>query len=213
MGVVIHVLERRPLLLDVGGIVHEVGALRRLGTVTGVGPRDEAAVRRAQARPSPAAALVVGHVATFPLSSGAGEVSAHPVIGWDKGRGRVSDLHWDFLPTLGHAVRDARHHRFVLHERLDDGSLRPFDRERAVALGLVDQAGTLVRHGQPVITECTSVEPYVAGFARASCVLAGVRHETLFVRIRDGALPPPARLVGRRPMDVEDHIAAAWPQI
>lgn len=204
MGVTVHVLDRRTISLQVAGTRHEVGTLRHVSKVTELdGPR-AAELERAATLPSPVAAMVVSPV-EIPLASAPGTaVAAHLVIGWDEGRGSVTDLAWDYLPALGYAVRDAAGGAFVLHELRDD-MLHPVDGERAAILGLLAGDGSLRRRGQPAIAECRTVLPYAPEFAVADCVLEGGRHERLFMHVEGGALPNPSWLVGRRPMDVERY--------
>ena len=203
MGVVIHILDRRMAWLDVAGTVQEIGTLRQLGKVTELdGPR-AAELGCARLIPSPLAVLVAQAV-DLSLAPGL-SVAAHPVIGWDEERGSVTDLGWDYLPVLGHAVRDMERDVFVLHE-LHDGTLRRINPERANKLGLLAD-GVLVRHGQPAISACLKVKPFIADFAEADCILADGRRERLLVRIAGNNLPDPAWLVGRRPMDVENYLS------
>ena len=202
MGVVIHILDRRMVQLDVAGTVQEIGTLRQLGKVTELDDLRTAELGRARPIPSPLAVLVAQAV-DLPLASGS-SVAAHPVIGWDEGRGSVADLGWDYLPVLGHAVRDAERGIFVLYE-LHDGLLCQIDSVRAGELGLLAD-GVLVRHGQPLISACLEVKPFIADFAEADCILADGRRERLLVRIAGSKLPDVAWLVGRRPIDVEGYI-------
>ena len=58
------------------------------------------------------------------------------MIGWDEGRTRVTDMGWDYLPTLGYGVRDRESGSFVFHEDRA-GALYPVSRERASELGLI----------------------------------------------------------------------------
>ena len=203
MGVMIHILEGRTVKLDVAGNLQKVGTLRLLGKVTELDdPRAAELLKRAKLIPSPLAVLIAEAV-DLPLALGQ-SVSAHPVIGWDKERGSVTDLGWDYLPILGYAVRDTERDVFVLYE-LQDGSLRWIGADRANELGLLAD-GVLVRHGQPSISACLGVKPYISNFAEADCVLADGRRERLFVRIAGSTSPDPAWLVGRRPMDVETYL-------
>ena len=201
MAVIIHILDRRTVRLDIAGSVQEVGTLRQLSKVTEVDDRRAAELERAKLVPSPVAALV-SQAVELPLASG-GFVPAHLVVGWDQGRGSVAEPGWDYLPVLGHAVRNAQRDVFELHE-MHDRALRRIDLARARDIGLL-RDGVLVRHGQPSISSCLAVKPFISNFAEADCILADGRHETLLVRVKGSALPEPSWLVGRRPMDVESY--------
>ena len=204
MGVVVHALDRRTVTLDVAGTRHEVGTLRHVSKLTELDGRRTTDLARAAALPSPPAAMVATPV-HLPLAEGGGDaVAAHLVLGWDEGRGSVTDMGWDYLPVLGHAVRDAARGVFVLHE-LRDGTLHPLDRGRAAVLELLAEDGSLRRQGQPVIAQCRAVQSYGPEFAVADCVLEGGRRERIYMRLAGEAMPDPSWLVGRRPMDLEHH--------
>ncbi len=51
-------------------------------------------------------------------------------LGWDEGRGSVTDFGWDHLPQLGYAVRNPATQEYVLFE-LRDELLYPIDATRA----------------------------------------------------------------------------------
>jgi hypothetical protein len=158
--------------------------------------------------PSPTAAMV-SDVVEMPIASTPGiEVKAHLVIGWDKGRTRVTDMGWDYLPVLGYAVRDAQGPHFVLHE-VRDWILHPMDHGRAATLGWIDTDGQLVRHGQPTIVECRSVSSYIPGYAEADCTFDNGRQEKLLLAIADAVMPELDWFAGKRPMDVEQFPAQA----
>jgi len=206
MGVNIFLLDRRLARLRVGGFDHEIGSLRRFWKITEWTQEraDELKASEAvsSAMPSPRAAMVVD-VIDIPTGSATGPgVRAHRVIGWDQGRTKVTDMNWDYLPTLGYAVRDPDSMAFVLHE-MRDGALHRLDRERAVELGLIDQDGQLKLSGQPTIAECTAVRHYIDGYAQADCIFDDGRHEKLLFGVSGKELPDTAWLAGKKPMQVE----------
>jgi hypothetical protein len=185
-----------------------VGTLRRFFKLTELdeeraGER-EAAEAAAQTGPSPTAAMVMD-VWDLPLASAPGTpIAVHLVLGWDEGRGSVTDYYWDFLPTLGYAVRDPATQEYTLHELKDD-LLYSIDSVRARALGLLDAQGRLVRHGQPVITECANVRPFLDRYADADCTLSTGKKETLMTLIEGGGLPPAEWFIGKKPMQVTKY--------
>ena len=204
MGVVIHVLDRRTVWLDVGGTQHEIGTLRHLSKVTELDEARAAEIQKASSLIPTTPAVLLAQILDLPLAaSPETTVKSHLVIGWDEGRGSVSDLGWDYLPVLGYAVRDAQNESFVLHE-LRDGALSLVNAERAGELGLVSD-GTLVRRGQPKVAKCSAVRAFSSGFAEADCVLGDGRTDRLLIKIIGDELPPPSWLVGRRPMDAERY--------
>jgi len=208
MGVNIFLLDRRPARLDVGGVVQSVGTLRRFWKMTELDEEraDElrASEDAAAVRPSPKAAIVADLV-ELPLDMQAGsEVRAHLVIGWDEGRTRVTDMKWDYLPVLGYAVRNPNNGTFVLHEERD-GVLHPLDRKRALELGLTGPDGNLVAHGQPVVTACENVRPFLDRYADADCTLSSGIRETLMTTVEGEGLPPAGWFIGKRPMDVTHY--------
>jgi hypothetical protein len=208
MGVNIFILDRRPVKLAVAGVVQDVGSLRRFWKITeldeeraGELSASEAAV---SAMPSPKAALIAD-VVEIPFASNPDiKVSAHQVIGWDEGRTRVTDMGWDYLPVLGYAVRHPESGIFVLHEERDR-VLHPLGHDRAIELGLIGPDGQLMRRGQPVITGCENVRPFLDRYADADCTLSTGEKETLMTTIEGGELPPAEWFVGKRPMDVERY--------
>lgn len=205
MGVNTFLLDRRTASLLVGTTRQTVGTLRRFFKLTELDD-ERAAELDAAARiaPSPAAALIVD-ISELPLAGEPGKpVAAHLVLGWDEGRGSVTDFGWDYLPRLGYAVRDAAIGHYVLHEERDH-VLHRLDRDRAVALGLIDPDGQLVRRGQPVISECRSVRPYISGYAEADCMFDDGREEKLLVGVGGGSLPEPAWFAGKKPMQVGQY--------
>ena len=206
MGVNIFILDRRLTRLAVGGTVQNVGSLRGFWKITEMDQARSREMRAAEkvsgAIPSPVAAMVAG-VSEMPLGTKDGiPVKAHLVIGWDEGRTSVTDMGWDYLPVLGYAVRDPDSGVFVLHEERDR-ALHRLDQARAVELGLVGADGLVIRHGQPVITECRSVRLYITGYAEADCTFDNGRQEKLLISVPEGKLPEPAWLAGKKPMEVK----------
>jgi hypothetical protein len=206
VGVNIFILDRRLAKLTVAGIEQDVGLLRRFWKITELDEErsseltaSEAAVSTMQ---SPKAAMIVD-VVEMPLASKSGvEVPAHRVIGWDEGRTSVTDMGWDYLPVLGFAVRDRASGIFALHE-IRDGALHLLERDRALELGLIRADGRLVRRGQPVIKECRSVHPVVAGYAEADCTFDNGASERLWIATSGTDLPAEAWFIGKRPMDTK----------
>jgi hypothetical protein len=206
MGVNIYILDRRPARLRVGEREQSVGSLRRFWKITELDEERAGEIKAADAKlsamPSPRAAMVAD-VEEMPFGSATGiEIKAHPVIGWDEGRTRVTDMDWDYLPVLGYAIRDPDSGVFVLHENRD-GVLHRMDYDRAVELGLIGSDGQLVRRGQPTIAECRSVRPYIPGYAEADCAFDDGQREKLLIAIVNAMMPKPEWFVGKRPMDVE----------
>lgn len=208
MGVNIFILQRRLVRLSVGGVAQSVGSLRRFWKITELdGERAadlDAEESAARAISSPAAAMVAD-VDEIPLGSKDGPTAkAHLVIGWDEGRTRVTDMGWDYLPTLGYGVRDREGGAFVFHEEMD-GALHPVTQDRAAALGLIGPGGRLVRRGQPTIIECRSVRPYIAEYAEADCTFDSGKIEKLLIGVTGSELPAPSWLVGKIPMQVVQY--------
>ena len=205
MGVNTFLLDRRTTALVIGGRKQTIGTLRRFFKVTELDPK-RAGVLEAAGRtaPSPVAAWVM-EITELPLVGAPDTpVAAHLVLGWDEGRGSVTDFGWDHLPRWGYAVRNSETGVYVLHEERE-GVLHQIGPERALELGLVDAAGRIVRHGQPRITSCRSVSRYIAGYAEADCTLESGVDDRLLIAITGDTLPSEAWLVGKRPMDVEHY--------
>ena len=205
MGVNIYLLDRRTVTLLIGTSKQTVGTLRAFFKLTELD--DERAAERdaaASITPSPAAALVMD-ITDLPL---AGEpdkpVAAHLVLGWDEGRGSVTDFGWEYLPQLGYAVRDRASGNYTLYEDRS-GLLHPIDDHRAHELGLLDAGGKLIRRGQPRITACRSVTPYIPGYADADCTFDNGGSDKLLVVTPEGQIPPEAWFVGKRPLDVQRY--------
>ena len=205
MGVNTFLLDRRTATLLIGASKQTVGTLRRFFKLTELDDERVAELdAAARVTPSPAAALVVD-ISELPL---AGEpdkpVAAHLVLGWDEGRGSVTDFGWDYLPRLGYAIRNRANGEYTLHEeRL--GLLHAIDNRRALELDLLAAGGELIRHGQPRITICRSVRPYIPGYAEADCTFDSGAENKLLIGVPDGQLPPETWFVGKRPMDVERY--------
>ena len=205
MGVNIYLLDRRPVRLSVAGVVQSVGAVRPSWKITELDEKRAAEVRASEeavaAMPSPKAAMVAD-IFELPLGTKSGkQVRAHLVIGWDEGRTSVSDMKWDYLPILGYAVRDQHNDTFVLYEERD-GILHQLDRKRALELSLTGPDGNLVTHGQPVVTACEHVRPFLDKYADADCTLSSGIKETLMTTIEGDELPPAGWFIGKRPMDL-----------
>ena len=205
MGVNTFLLDRRTATLLVGGKKQTVGTLRRFYKLTELDDARAAELDAAACiRPSPAAALIVD-ISELPLAGAPDKpVAAHLVLGWDEGRGSVTDFGWDYLPQLGYGVRDSSNGHYILHEERA-GLLHAIDDRRACELNLLAASGELVRHGQPRITVCHAVRPYIEGFAEADCTLDDGREEKLLVRTTGDDLPNPAWLAGKKPMEVETY--------
>jgi hypothetical protein len=208
MGVNIFILDRRPARLAVAGIVQDLGSLRRFWKITELDEERSGELSASEtavsSMPSPKAAMIAD-VVEMPLGSESGiDVSAHPVIGWDKGRTSVTDMGWDYLPVLGYAVRDPDSGVFVLHEKRN-GALHRVDRDRAVELGLIGPDGQLIRRGQPVISECRSIRLVIAGYAEADCTFDNGREEKVWISVADGSLPEPSWLAGKTPLQIKEY--------
>ena len=205
MGVNTFLLDRRTVTLLIGGSKQTVGTLRRFFKLTELD--DERAAERdaaAHITPSPAAALVMD-ITELPLAGAPDKpVPAHLVLGWDEGRGSVTDFGWDYLPRLGYAVRDPASGNYTLHERRS-GLLHPIDALHARELGLLGADGELIRHGQPRIAACRSVRPWIPGYAEAECTFDTGAGDKLLIVTPDDQLPPESWFVGKRPMDVRRY--------
>jgi len=205
MGVNTFILDRRTATLLIGTSRHAVGTLRRFFKLTELDDERAAELGAAEhITPSPAAALVMD-ISELPLAGAPDKpVAAHLVLGWDEGRGSVTDFGWDYLPRLGYAVRDQASGNYILHEERA-GLLYPIDDQRARELDLLAAGGELVRRGQPRITACRSVKPYITGYAEAECTFDSGAGDRLLVVTAEGQLPPEAWFIGKRPMDVQRY--------
>ena len=182
MGVNLYLLDRRKAVLLIGGSKQTVGTLRRFFKLTEL-DADRAAERATadRIRPSPVAALIVD-VSELPLATDPEKpVPVHQVLGWDEGRGSVTDFEWDYLPTLGFAVRDSATDTYTLHEERN-GLLHAIDENRARELRLIDSGGSMTRQGQPHIAECRSIKRYISGYVEADCTLEDGRQGEAFNR-------------------------------
>jgi hypothetical protein len=214
MGIQTFLLDRKRARLTVGGSPSEVGMLRRFWKVTELDQARRAemaaAERTAKSTPSPPAAMIAD--VSECIGCDGSPRSAHLVLGWDEGRGRVSDFGWDHLPTLGYAVRDPLDNSFVLHEDVE-GRLVPITEHRARLLGLLDPFGRLIRRGQPTIVACGVVRPSFRGCAEAEVTFDNGKADRLLTAVGDGPIPPASWYIGKRPMDVEafgdDAVTAA----
>ena len=205
MGVNTFLLDRRTAVLSIGGSRQTVGTLRRFFKLTEL-DEERAAERAAAASitPSPVAALIMD-ITEIPLATSPEQpVPAHLVLGWDDGRGSVTDFGWDYLPQLGYAVRDPATSEYTLYERRE-GLLHDIDSARARELGLIDADGKLIPNGQPRITACHSVKPYITGYVEATCTFNSGADDKLLVAASHDEPPPEGWFVGKRPMDVERY--------
>jgi hypothetical protein len=205
MGVNTFLLDRRTATLFVGGSKQTVGTLRRFFKITELnGGRAAELNASAYITPSPAAALIVD-ISELQLADAPDKpVAAHMVLGWDEGRGSVTDFGWDYLPQLGFAIRDRDTGHYTLHEERE-GLLHAIDNRRARVLGLLTAGGELIRHGQPRIATCRSVSPYIPGYAEADCTFDSGGANKLLIATPDGEIPPETWFIGKRPMDVERY--------
>jgi len=208
MGVNIFILDRRPIQLSVAGKVQSAGSLRRFFKLTEANDERVAELEAAEAAallaPSPRAAMVADFV-ELPLAVETGPLArAHRVIGWDEGRTKVTDLNWDYLPTLGYAICDSESGVFKLHEERG-GALHLLDRARAVELGLIDSTGQLARQGQPTILECPAVRPFISGYGEASCTFDNGKQERLLFHLAGDELPLPSWFIGKKPDQVQQY--------
>ena len=205
MGVSIYILDRRATRLSVGGVEHRVGSLRRFWKITEVDGERSYELKEAEAAVSKIASppvAMVADVSELPLGQQGGTVvRAHLVIGWDEGRSSVTDIGWDYLPTVGYGVRNKESDAFDLHEERT-GVLYPVDRKRAEELGFLDSNGKLIQRGQPTIVECRSVRQYIIGYAEADCTFENGKIEKLLIGITGEDFPTPSWLIGKKPMQV-----------
>jgi hypothetical protein len=199
MGVNTFLLNRRTAVVRIGASSQTVGTLRRFFKLTELDEERAAELDAAAGiTPSPAATMIMD-ITELPLASEPGKpVPGHLVLGWDEGRGSVTDFDWDYLPQLGYAVRNAATQEYVLFE-LRDERLYPIDTDRAIDLNLLDAEGHLIRHGQPVITGCESVRPFLDRYADAACTLSSGATEKLMTKIEGGSLPPAEWFIGKTP--------------
>jgi hypothetical protein len=205
MGVNTFLLDRRTARLLIGGSSQTVGTLRRFFKLTELDEERAAELDAAAGiTPSPAAAMIID-ITELPLAAEpAKPVPGHLVLGWDEGRGSVTDFGWDYLPRLGYAVRNAATQEYVLFE-LRDNLLYPIDANRALDLGLLDAQGHLIRRGQPVITGCENVRHFLDRYADADCTLSSGITERMMTVIEGGTLPPAEWFIGKTPREVAKY--------
>jgi hypothetical protein len=191
--------------LVIGNSRHTIGVLRRFYKITEMdAARSSERDKAEQIKPSPIAALNIDAVDMTIAREPDRLVSAHLVLGWDQGRGSVTDSNWDYLPELGFAVRDRESGDYIFYEE-KDALLHAVDEHRATKLGILDADKQLVRHGQPYIVTCKAVRPYIDGYAEANCTFDNGEDIKLLFATPLNMLPPPSWLVGKRPMDVEGY--------
>lgn len=210
MGVQIYLLDRRKVTLLVGGQPVDIGTLRRYWKVTEIDSERAAEIDAAkttlQGKAAPMA-VMVSDVTELSLAAMPNQtVAAHLVLGWDADRSSVTDFGWDYLPVLGYAVQNGTSAKYVLHED-GAGGLSPVTPARAVELRIQDQAGKFLRQGQPSITECRSVRPYVVGYAQADCVLSNGETAKILTIIEPAEFPEPTWYLGKRPADAARYYA------
>jgi hypothetical protein len=205
MGVQIFLLDHRKVRISIDGHNHMIGTLRRFCKVTEVDSARHAEIEAGKEtlrdKPSPNAVMVVSPIERPLAASPTIEVSAYPVLGWDKDRYEVTDWDWDHLPVLGYAVKDPDSGDYVLHELLQD-HLYPLEISSAVKMGFMTQAGQLLRLGQPSISNCHNVRPFLSRFAEAECIMDNGRVAKICTKIEAGVLPDIAWYLGKRPLDV-----------
>ena len=205
MGVQIYLLDRRKVTLLVGDQPVDAGTLRRSWKVTEFDGERLAEIETAKAdlqgQVAPMAAIIAD-VTELALDANFREaIAGHLVLGWDADRSSVTDFSWDYLPVLGYAVQIGTSGKYVLHEERA-GRLSPITAARAVELGIHDHGGHFLRRGQPAITECRAVRPYIVGYAQADCVLSDGRNADILTSVESESLPNPAWYIGKRPSDV-----------
>jgi hypothetical protein len=210
VGVQIYLLDRRTVTLLVGAERQQIGTLRRSWKVTEI-DRDRAAdIEAAKANiagQGAPLAVMVADVGEIPLAIEPNQpVAAHLVIGWDADRSSVTDFGWDYLPVLGYAVRGTASAEYALHEERA-GVLHPVTAIRAIELGILDGAGKFQRRGQPSITECRSVLPYISSYAQADCTLSDGQIVKILTSVEPGTLPDSTWYVGKRPADAARYQA------
>jgi hypothetical protein len=210
VGVQIYLLDRRTVTLLVGADRQKIGTLRRSWKVTEIDDDRAADIEAAKANiagQGAPLAVMVADVAEIPLAIDPSRpVAAHLVIGWDADRSSVTDFGWDYLPALGYAVRGASSTEYALHEERA-GVLHPVTTSRAIELGILDDARKFQRWGQPSITECRSVRPYISSYAQADCTLSDGQAVELLTSVEPGTLPDSTWYVGKRPADIARYTA------
>jgi hypothetical protein len=191
--------------LFVDGIGVEIGTLRRFWKVTEIDDERAAEIEAVRAslagKPVPVAVMVADVTELLLASAPALPASVHLVLGWDEDRASVTDFVWEYLPILGYALKTKDSNSYALQE-VRDGLLYPMTESRAMSLGILDAGGRFVRRGQPSITECMAVKPYINLYAEADCLLSDGRTVEILTSIGAGNLPTPSWYEGKRPADV-----------
>lgn len=205
MGVQTYLLDRRMVTLHIDSVRVEIGTLRPFWKVTEIDNKRSAEIERVKASLSgnrAPVAVMIADVVELPLASGPTRTAAvHLVLGWDEDRASVTDFVWEYLPILGYASKTIDLTGYALHEERN-GLLYPVSESRAMALGILEAGGRFVRRGQPSITECRAVKPYINLYAEADCLLSDGRTVEILTSIREGNLPTPSWYEGKRPADV-----------
>ncbi len=205
MGVQIYLLDQRRVTAIIGGHTLSLGTLRRFFKITEMtedrNAEFQAAVQAIENRPAPPAVMLADSE-EMPLADlhHSAVAAAHLVLGWDSDRSSATDMEWDYLPILGYAVRLPNSEDYVLHDD-QNGVLYPMSEGRAVELNILSQAGTFIRRGQPKITNCMSVRPFIFNMVAADCILADGRKAEVITLIENEQLPQPIWYIGKRPCD------------
>ncbi len=207
MGVQIYLLDRRTATIRIEDLVFEIGTIRRFWKVTEMDEVRNAEIVKAASLIKDGyapVAVMISDVYDLQLADSSKRLQAHLVLGWDADRTSVTDWHWDYLPELGYAVREVGSSEYVLYE-LQGDALHMMSRVTATKKGILDDAYSLVRRGQPVIAECLSVVPFISTSSEARCILSNGQEATILTTIDPGILPPAAWYVGKRPKDVSHY--------
>ena len=124
MGVQIYLLEHQTTEVSVGGLVQEIGILRRSWKATEFNDERSKEISTAKAKVQGSVAPMAVMLADVDQLTLASEpdrrVAAHLVIGWDSDRSMVTDFGWDFLPVT-RLRRQGEPVRPVCSVREDDG--------------------------------------------------------------------------------------------
>ncbi len=190
----------------IAGSRHLIGTLRRSWKLTEINDERAAEISTVEESLKGSdlpAAVMVAEVVELPLFDAPGSrTAAHTVIGWEPNRYSVTDMAWDFLPVLGFALRPHGTDEFVLHEERE-GGLVPMAAARAVEKSILDGAGRLLQHGQPLVTKCLAVKALTESCAMANCELADGRTVDLVTELRAGGLPPTSWYAGKLPSETK----------
>ncbi len=215
MGVQVYLLDRQTVTLLVGDDLQQIGTLRRFWKVTEIDGDRTAEIESVKANiaeEGAPVAVMVADVAEIPLAiEPSRPVAAHLIIGWDADRSSVTDFGWDYLPVLGYAVRGTSSAEYALHEERA-GVLHPVTTIRAIELGILDDARKFQRRGQPSITKCRSVRPYISSYAQADCALSDGQIAEILTSVESEMLPDSTWYVGKRPADVARYPAGGGGQ-